>query len=378
MTATAARPSDPVGGGGAVPPAMGAAVALGDRVVLPTPASYELSRATTIMRPAAFALGFVATASFLIWLATRSQPQLLVSIALVAAVVLDWISTRRLLRDPVVEVQNPADAVTGYPVSFVLRVAGVRRPVEVIPPPPVRGWSATVLNDEPVYLTLPTPPRGVMRDLVLDLSAGSPLGLFGTQRRVKVGFATPMFVGPAPLPHVLRWPYLTTNRLGLSPTAMHGRDLFRGVRDYVRGDSRRDVHWPATARHGRLMVKEHEGTGTISLRIVVDLHAFGGTADVAAGRAAWLAEEALGRGWLVDLVTVEPTGAADPSLIPLRPGGLYVLPTPSLRSVHTIDLPVQTVTQVRRRLAAAVPGRPHIRPWKGVTRVITSGGDDWL
>lgn len=47
----------------------------------------------------------------------------------------------------------------------------------------------------------------------------------------------------------------------------------RGVRHYVRGDSRRHIHWNLSARHGQLMVKELEHEGLASFDIVFDLGA---------------------------------------------------------------------------------------------------------
>jgi hypothetical protein len=44
----------------------------------------------------------------------------------------------------------------------------------------------------------------------------------------------------------------------------------RGVRHYVRGDSRRNIHWNLSARHGQLMVKERENEGIPSFDIVFD------------------------------------------------------------------------------------------------------------
>ena len=44
----------------------------------------------------------------------------------------------------------------------------------------------------------------------------------------------------------------------------------RGVRAYVRGDSRRNIHWNLSARHGRLMVKEREQEGIAAFDIVLD------------------------------------------------------------------------------------------------------------
>lgn len=47
----------------------------------------------------------------------------------------------------------------------------------------------------------------------------------------------------------------------------------RGVRQYVRGDSRRHIHWNLSARHGQLMVKERENEGLPAFDVILDLGA---------------------------------------------------------------------------------------------------------
>lgn len=49
-----------------------------------------------------------------------------------------------------------------------------------------------------------------------------------------------------------------------------GSSASRGVRNYVRGDSRRHIHWNLSARHGQLMVKERENEGIPSFDLVFD------------------------------------------------------------------------------------------------------------
>jgi len=44
-----------------------------------------------------------------------------------------------------------------------------------------------------------------------------------------------------------------------------------GVREYRRGDSPRHVHWPSTARHGQLIVKEFESERSGELCVILDL-----------------------------------------------------------------------------------------------------------
>lgn len=46
--------------------------------------------------------------------------------------------------------------------------------------------------------------------------------------------------------------------------------LINGIRGYQRGDQRRDIHWPASARMGSLQVKTHDDTADTKLLVVIN------------------------------------------------------------------------------------------------------------
>ncbi len=48
-------------------------------------------------------------------------------------------------------------------------------------------------------------------------------------------------------------------------------NMFRGLREYQRGDSLRDIYWPASTNNGELVVKEYESTVTIENMIFLNL-----------------------------------------------------------------------------------------------------------
>jgi uncharacterized protein (DUF58 family) len=92
------------------------------------------------------------------------------------------------------------------------------------------------------------------------LSVGQfdPLGLFFARR--DMGRLEPFEVYPRPAP-------VDATLLGGRPSASQreataaaaGQSLlYRGVREFHAGDDVRRIHWPATARHGTPMVREHE------------------------------------------------------------------------------------------------------------------------
>lgn len=64
-----------------------------------------------------------------------------------------------------------------------------------------------------------------------------------------------------------------------------GTTEFSGLREYLRGDNPRHIHWPTTARLNQLMVKEFEPLASASLCIALDLAA---DANVGQGRHATL------------------------------------------------------------------------------------------
>lgn len=103
------------------------------------------------------------------------------------------------------------------------------------------------------------------------LATSDPFGLFRVERRVPA--STSLLVLPEtvplsyqPLGGELRQDGGATAR-GL-PTAAA---TIRSIRGYLPGDPLRHVHWPSTARHGHLMVREFEPEPQGDLWLVLDL-----------------------------------------------------------------------------------------------------------
>jgi len=87
-----------------------------------------------------------------------------------------------------------------------------------------------------------------------------------------------------------------------------GSDDFFGTREYRQGDSLRHIHWPSTARHDRLIVKEFEVRASTELTLILDLHKVANigeeresTLEYGVRIAASLARFALERGHSVQL-----------------------------------------------------------------------------
>ncbi len=107
-----------------------------------------------------------------------------------------------------------------------------------------------------------------------------------------------------------------------------GSDDFFGTREYRQGDSLRHIHWPSTARHDRLIVKEFEVRASTEMTLILDLHRESSageeresTLEYGVRVAASLARYALERGH-----TVQLTGyGRESSIVP--PGrGMHHLP----------------------------------------------------
>lgn len=327
-------------------------------------------------------LGIIAVAALagIAALATRGAPQTILALALGGAVVLDAVIARSTLARLQISLTNPMDAIAGQRLVFVVRSHGLTRPVQLVRPPqwPVLPRQAIALDaPDAGAMELAAPGRGVVTHFVFDLVATGPLGLWDATCRVRVWFPVPLAVGPAPLAHDPDWPAMRTIPVGETVSVTRGDDLFRGVRPYVRGDARRSVHWPATAHHGTLMVKERDGLEQVAIRIVVHLPMPGLASEYAAARASWLVEQCLAFGWLVHLVTVEPA-VPEPAPPPLvRPHGPVPAPWPYPLPSRTTDQRIDHVGRARQQLARAGVGLPSIEDWHGLTRVISPEGDTW-
>lgn len=131
--------------------------------------------------------------------------------------------------------------------------------------------------------------RGRFRLGPLTISSGDPFGLFQVSRDLELPRTSTLIVYPqtydlpefAPLVGIMpggdtmrrRTPYVTTN--------------VSGVRDYAPGDSFNRIHWPSTARTGRLISKEFELDPTADVWIFLDLEHAAQSELPWAGRLSW-------------------------------------------------------------------------------------------
>jgi uncharacterized protein (DUF58 family) len=345
-----------------------------------TPTEPDSSRRHLRPRPITLALALLATLSAVLFLVTGSAPQLALSGAAWVAITIDAVAARRALRDISIELWSEPLITTADPMTCSVRLHGARRPVVLAPSVRPSVQRFLVAGPEPGMMLLAPRRRGLVHALTIDVTCTGPVGLIECGRRMRVRLNRTLTVGPAPLRHAVDWPRTRAVSVGLVESTPVGDDLYRSVRPYVRGDSRRRVHWRASAHHGTLMVKEHDGTGVVLVRIVVQLDGPGAAAEVALSRAAWVARDALLRGWRTELVTIQPRAAPVARPAPLR--SPFTPPPIEVASmigpVHVVVRRVTDERAISTTLATAMYGPIEGMHRRGTTLLVTPSGDRWL
>lgn len=108
---------------------------------------------------------------------------------------------------------------------------------------------------------------------VLDRAALTSGDLFGLLSRSKeVEGTSELFVYPRPIdpqssPESLKWQGDIAMRRWIMPDPI----LISGIRDYLPGDAQKDIHWPATARTGKLQVKVRDFTVTPKVLVLLNI-----------------------------------------------------------------------------------------------------------
>ena len=157
--------------------------------------------------------------------------------------------------------------------------------------------------------------RGWMAFGPTSLRVREPFGLF--DKELKLTQRTSILVYPRvrPIPDLLT---PSAQQVGSSPSFGAWADYppeTGGVRDYTTGDSFGRIHWPLSARHGRLMSKTFEQPLTTDLWILLDLdrnvHSGEGeesTVEYAVSLAASMASQVHSRGRQVGLIANDSKG----------------------------------------------------------------------
>ncbi|MGH9018429.1 MAG: DUF58 domain-containing protein [Acidimicrobiales bacterium] len=203
----------------------------------------------------------------------------------------------------------PGDGTAGLPCEIGLTSSSRVRVTPVDPGGPT-GFIGPALGGDGAGDTVILVPRhrAVVTAVVVDVATAAPFGLLWWRRRLRIALPGELLVAPRP-GAPLALPPEHDDRRGSSATRMP-RDIGepRGVRPYRPGDSRRWVHWPATAHAGEHMVREMEGPRAEPVTVVVDLPGDADGAETTAGQALGTVVALVDRGTEVTLTTTETGG----------------------------------------------------------------------
>jgi len=198
-------------------------------------------------------------------------------------------------------VECPRDANSGEPftISVVanhpLRCAA-RRP----------GGAATVVPaTEARELTITPPTRGVLTAVRLRLGTAAPLGLLWWSVDRVVLLPTLIEVAPTYGQGVVFGSEDGREDEGRGRPVLALTGDLRGVRAYRHGDSRRRVHWRATAHTASLMVRETEQQPDSPVRVIAELSEDPAAAERQASDAMGAVIDLLANGKRVVLETIE-------------------------------------------------------------------------
>jgi uncharacterized protein (DUF58 family) len=163
--------------------------------------------------------------------------------------------------------------------------------------------------------------RGVHDFVALEIATAAPFALQWWTRRVVLPLPSTLYVAPRsgrPESFPLRGDDDTGATIGWVQTDA-GQP--RGARPYQPGDSRRRVHWSATAHAGELMVRELERPSAEPVTLTVVLPPDPQEADRVAERALGTITRLLERGSTVLLATLEASGPVTATVADRRAAG---------------------------------------------------------
>ncbi len=209
-------------------------------------------------------------ASALLW----GLPAVFVASAVVGALlILSLISVNLPLRVGAERLLTPARAAFGTRILVTLRFYGFRRlfgrsvrlqEFSATEEPAVRdlGMLPSGRKARLTYYVEPS-RRGIVEMGPLRLTANDP---FDLARRSQISDG-----GAGEVSRALIWPYFEEIWLPMSVSELAGasrnrltkhlpasEEEFAGLREYAVGDDPRRIHWPSSARHGELMVRQVE------------------------------------------------------------------------------------------------------------------------
>jgi uncharacterized protein (DUF58 family) len=218
--------------------------------------------------------------------------------------------------------QAPVDGVVGQPMEVSITASTRLRICARVPFEGEVFVGPTRRAQRPQDRVLLTPQRrGVYRELPVDIVTAAPFALQWWTRRALLFLPSPLHVAPRPgRPDSL--PLRSDEDAGATIDWVQ-TDIGdpRGARPYRPGDSRRRVHWSATAHAGELMVRELERPAAEPITVTVVLPPDPEESERVAERALGTLMRLLDQGALVILSTTEVSGAVTGSVADRRAAG---------------------------------------------------------
>jgi len=225
-----------------------------------------------------------------------------------------------------VDAWTRSDVTVGERYAVHVRLFGRAPRVEVRLLDPPGDWSVAGSPSDGEIERVAS-RRGVFPTLRIELRSSAPLGVFVRTRVVRVELRNELVVAPSPevtgsRPGAIDRPVRERPRdMPVAAAVIAGRgggDTVRAVRPYVPGDPARLVHWPTSARLGRLVIREHEPPPAAGVALVVDLNATPDDVEHAASRAAGIGRATLAAGGAVWCCTAEPSGPVSSRVADVR------------------------------------------------------------
>ena len=187
-----------------------------------------------------------------------------------------------MIRRVEVERRTPAEATAGEDVAvdLIVRNRGRATRLSLLLDDrfvaPASAFVPVLGPREEVRVATPRGParRGLAEGTEIRLTSAAPFGVSAATRRIPATGRTLVLPRTARLSRleILERPARPGQAPRTHPRHGHGQD-FLGVREYRTGDSLRHVHWPSSARHGTLIVREFEREEPVRLAILLDTSA---------------------------------------------------------------------------------------------------------
>jgi uncharacterized protein (DUF58 family) len=214
-----------------------------------------------------------------------------------------------LARARVRVIEVPTDTTAGAPAAIRIQ-ASTRLRVRPSEPSGDESFVGPVggRRSPDEWITVVATRRGVVDTLTLEVATAAPFALQWWTRRLVLPLPSPLHVAPRcgrpqALPAHSREDDGESTDWTLSDIGQP-----RGARPYRSGDSRRQIHWRATAHTGELMVRELERPSAEPITVTVVLPSDPDEADRMAERALGTTVQLLDRGTPVLLATWESSG----------------------------------------------------------------------